>query len=64
VEAAASARERCTMPPTMPFPADPGKVCRFIGRAGLELVHAMGLSFTLRPLNLRGWGRPFTAIER
>jgi hypothetical protein len=30
---------RC--PPTMPFPADPGKDSRFIGRAGLELVHAM-----------------------
>jgi hypothetical protein len=25
----------------MPFPADPGKDSRFIGRAGLELVHAM-----------------------
>ena len=30
---------RC--PPTMPFPADPGKDSRFIGRAGLELVHAI-----------------------
>jgi hypothetical protein len=30
---------RC--PPTMPFPADPGKDSRFIGRAGMELVHAM-----------------------
>jgi len=29
---------RC--PPTMPFPADPGKGSRFIGRAGMELVHA------------------------
>ena len=29
---------RC--PPTMPFPADPGKDSRFIGRAGMELVHA------------------------
>src|SRR6516164_2468036 len=28
---------RC--PPTMPFPADPGKDSRFIGRAGMELVH-------------------------
>jgi hypothetical protein len=29
---------RC--PPTMPFPGDPSKDSRFIGRAGMELVHA------------------------
>src|SRR5262252_2017562 len=29
---------RC--PPTTPFPADPGKDSRFIGRTGMELVHA------------------------
>jgi hypothetical protein len=29
---------RC--PPTMPFPAEPGKDSRFIGRDGMELVHA------------------------
>jgi hypothetical protein len=43
---------RC--PPTMPFPADPGKDSRFIGRAGMELVHA------------KGGNRPFvngTAVE-
>ena len=47
---------RC--PPTMPFPADPGKDSRLIGRAGMELVHAKdGNSplVMLRPLNLRGW---------
>lgn len=59
MEAAASARERYTIPPqTMPFPADPGKDSRFIGRAGMELVHAKdGNSplLTLRPLNRRKW---------
>ena len=67
-EATASARERYTMPPTTPFPADyPGKDSRFIGRAGLELVHAKDGN---RPLvNVTAaeptrMGRPFTATER
>jgi hypothetical protein len=31
---AASARGRCMKPPVKPFPADPGKGSRLIGRAG------------------------------